>query len=163
MRVFLRAMGTSLHELMLNFPLNKSQLGFQVVGVNHRDLLIRTEFLQISDEETDTMTCDKQDGRTIARRLWGFPSGTSYASYADVHRRLSLIEAEILPRAGIELSDLAQIIKTNYINPGALEDDRTFDEAMKKCPNPAVIVDNDSGGAPGQLSNAALTNHNRSR
>lgn len=154
MRVLLRAMGTSLLDLMLNFPSKESHLGFEALLTDDRERLTHTEFLQISDQEVRLIISGKPSGPETVKKLWGFPYS---ATQAVLLEKLSLVEDEVLPRASIELSDLAQILKTNYINPGAMRENGNFNEDISLNPGPLVIIDSsDDDGPPGLSSKLRL-------
>lgn len=103
---------------------------------------------------------DQTSTSTIVGRLWGFRRSISDQ---ELQQRLSLIEDEVLPRTGIELSDLAQVLKTSYVNPGAVMKNGEFNADIDMDPGPAVIIDSAaSDEMPGQLSKMRLRLRNGS-
>lgn len=154
MRILLRAMGTSLLDLMVNFPSKESQVWSQSPSADDRERLSRTEFLQISDTEIRLIISSQTPGPETVKKLWGLPYSASQAAMLE---KLSLVKDEVLPRASIELSDLAQILKTNFINPGAMRENGNFNEDTSMKPGPVVIIDaSGDGGAPGLLPDMRL-------
>lgn len=153
-RVLLRAMGTSVLELMLNFPFDEYKIGPQTIRVDNRNRITNTEFLQLSDQELRLLLLSQPGNKIQCKLLWGFPKTTSDA---EVLQKLSDVRGEVLQRTSIGLSDLAQILKTNYINPGAIREDGNFNEDINLKPGPLVMIDSSNGnGPPGLLSNMRL-------
>ncbi|KAM3444794.1 hypothetical protein NHJ13734_001144 [Beauveria thailandica] len=154
MRVLLRAMGTSVLELMHNFPFDEYQIGPQTSRVDNRDRITNTEFLELSSQELRLLLGSQPDNKTMIKRLWGLERTISDA---EALTKLSDVRDEVLGRAGIELLDLAQILKTNYINPGAVRENGNFNEDINLKPGPLVIIDSSNGnGPPGLLSKMRL-------
>lgn len=153
MRVLLRAMGTSLLDLMLGFPSTENRLGLETLQTADRDPLVQTEFLNISDEEVNLLLTQTPSGPAVVRKLWGIADNVPDSSMPAL---LSDVKNEVLPRANIELEDLAKILKTEYINPGAMRYNGNFNEDIDMVPGPIVIIDNGVSGTPGLLPEMKL-------
>lgn len=82
------------------------------------------EYLHLSHEEYSALTgtpCGK-DGPKMENewKYWGYPRDTDLLSTDEsTHTGLRFVEAQFLPRSGIQFSDLVDMLKTEYINPMA--------------------------------------------
>lgn len=114
-RIFLKHLGTSRYELLKTY---RARLDAPMSTVEDRALV--AEYLNITQAEYLALTGEAFDGRQYTVNeweYWGYPHAEAILDPRDASRSGLFYIDEFLPRSGMELPDLVELLKTEFINP----------------------------------------------
>lgn len=114
-RIFLKHLGTSRYELLKNF---RTRLDAPMATVEDRAMV--AEYLDLTQAEYLALTGEAFDGQHFTVNeweYWGYPFADAILDPRDASRTGLFYIDEFLPRSGMELPDLLELLKTEFINP----------------------------------------------
>lgn len=113
-RIFLKHLGTSRYELLKTCHVGNTD-GTEAIIAEYLNLT-RLEYSALTGENGQDGGPEMQDEWVY----WGYKNKSDLLDMDETHHTgLRFIKAQLLPRSGIQFSDLVDLLKTEYINPMA--------------------------------------------
>jgi len=109
-RIFLNQLGTSRYEVINTFRSNNTDINF--------DIAADAEFLGLTEEEYVIITKEFFNGAANNHTTDGYYGLKDITNWLE---KLSGVKDELLPRTGIQYTELVELLKTKYINPNLAE------------------------------------------
>lgn len=105
-RIFLNQLGASRYEVINTFRSNNASIDF--------DIAADAEFLGLTEGEYAIITREFFNGATNNHTISEY---YGLKNITDWLEKLSWVKDELLPRTGIQYTELVELLKTKYVNP----------------------------------------------